>query len=48
MSRGQYGKGTDIFIEGPYGQIYEIIAAKSTIFGPEELESWDLCGPDKR
>lgn len=41
--RGQYGEFADVFVEGPGGQIYEILAHRQTRV--KTLPGWDLCGP---
>jgi hypothetical protein len=41
--RGQYGAFCDFFIEGPGGQIFEVLAHEQTIF--KSIPDWNLCGP---
>lgn len=43
--RGQYGQYTDFFIQGPRGQIYEVLAHEQSLI--KDVPSWDLCGPIK-
>ena len=47
FTRGQYGMFVDLFIEGPGGQIYEVLARKQSLLKPSQIESWNLCGPDE-
>uniref|UniRef100_A0A7S4BIP6 Uncharacterized protein n=1 Tax=Chrysotila carterae TaxID=13221 RepID=A0A7S4BIP6_CHRCT len=41
--RGQYGEGADIFVEGPGGQIYELLCLHQTL--RSDIPTWNLCGP---
>jgi hypothetical protein len=41
--RGQYGEFADVFVEGPGGQIYELLAHRQTRV--KTLPEWNLCGP---
>jgi len=41
--RGQYGHYVDFFIQGPGGEIYEVLSRQETV--EKEVPGWDLCGP---
>lgn len=42
---GQFGTLADLFIEGPSGQVYEVLSHKETLVS--DYPNWNLCQPEK-